>query len=304
MGALSLLQGTGDTFSERVFLCARGVRHYVPAPERLAEYGLHWPDDLIRVPDQVIASLSMGGWLPSSFGKAADLEDIQSSLLMREYMASDLRGDGLEVGAGASPFPVPLHCQVRYGDRIHYEELVSHLYPGQSPVDLVRPDLITDFDDFDGVPDNSLDFIIGCHVIEHVLDPIGTIVNAHRKLKDGGSLLLVIPDKERTFDRDRPLTDLQHLIEDHFSPDHDRDRQHYEEFYRLAFPSPESEIESYVDRAVEAGFDCHFHVWNFQSFCELVDYINRDLVSWSSVWSHPTLPNEQEDIEFYFKLCK
>lgn len=117
-------------------------------------------------------------------------------------------------------------------------------------------------------------------------------------------MLLVIPDKERTLDRERPLTTLQHLIEDHSNPDPERDRLHYEEFFRLAFPTPADEIESHVRNAMESKTDCHFHVWNYDSFGELVNYVNRELVNWSSIWSHPTLSNQQHDIEFYYRLTK
>lgn len=300
----SLVQARGGQFGEKVYLCANGVRHYVPSVDRLSHYGFSWPEDLIQVPDTVVASFAIGGWLPSYFDKDVRPENIKSSLVMREYMASNVSGIGLEVGAGASPFPVPVNCRVIFGDRIPHDQLVAELYPGQRAEELVRPDLLTDFDDFDGVADESLDFIIGCHVIEHVLDPIGTILNGYRKLKPGGQLLLVIPDKERTLDRERPLTTLQHLIEDHSNPDPERDRLHYEEFFRLAFPTPADEIESHVRNAMESKTDCHFHVWNYDSFGELVNYVNRELVNWSSIWSHPTLSNQQHDIEFYYRLTK
>lgn len=219
-------------------------------------------------------------------------------------MAAGLYGIGLEVGAGASPFPVPLECRVFFGDRIPYDHLVAELYPGQREYDLVRPDVLTDFDDFDGIGDESLDFIIGCHVIEHEFDPIGTLVNAHSKLRPGGQLLLVVPDMARTFDRKRPLTTLEHMKLDHFAPDAERDRGHYEELYRLAFNSPEGEIPSKVVREFERRGDLHVHVWNYETFGEMVDFFGGNLSRWSQKWSHPILPDQQHDIEMYYRLTK
>lgn len=301
---LALIQGRGGKFGDKVYVCANGFRHYVPSIDRLADYGLRWPDDLVQVPDDVLASFAIGGWLPALFSIDARPSSIQSSLSMREYLCAGLRGLGLEVGAGASPLPVPLHCRVLFGDRITHEQLVADLYPGQREFDLVRPDVLTDFDDFDGIADNSLDFNIGCHVIEHVFDPIGTLVNAHRKLRPGGQLLLVVPDMARTFDRDRPLTKLEHLLLDHVEPDSVRDRGHYEEFYRLAFKTPEDMLEAKVDQEFARRGDLHVHVWNYESFHKLILYVDENLVSWSSIWSHPTLRDAKHDIEFYYRLTK
>lgn len=301
---LSLLQSRGPKFGEKVYLCASGVRRYVPSIDRLRNYGVNWPNDLVQVPDAVLSSLAIGGWLPHTFEEQTEVSNIRSSAVMREFMARELSGIGLEVGAGASPFPIPLGCKVYFGDHITLEQLVDELYPGQSSYDLVSPDLMTDFDKFDGVADESLDFIIGCHVIEHVLDPIGTIINSYKKLKPGGQLLLVIPDKHRTFDRERPLTTLEHLIEDHFMPDDHRDRLHYEEFFKLALPVPEADLQDRVAEAILRKADCHFHVWDYERFNELINYVSQKFFQWSEIWSHPTLSDEREDIEFYFRLRK
>ncbi len=301
---LSLLQARGGHFGDKAYVCSNGFRHYVPTVDRLTQYALSWPRDLIQVPDAVLASFAIGGWLPERFDDGIPSQPITSSLTMREYMAAGLRGIGLEVGAGASPFPVPLHCRVLFGDRLSYEQLVTELYPGQHEHELVRPDIRTSFDKLDGIADESLDFIIGCHVIEHVFDPIGALVNAHRKLRPGGQLLLVIPDMERTFDRNRPLTTLQHLKLDHFSPDLERDRKHYEEFYTLAFKTPESDLQNKVAGEFARRGDLHAHVWNYSTFRELVEFVASTLVGWSKQWSHPTLPDPQHDIEFYYRLTK
>lgn len=301
---LSLLQARGGEFGDKVYVCSNGFRHYVPSVDRLAHYGLRWPQDLIQVPDAVLASFAIGGWLPERHGEGVQPQTISSSLTMREFLAAGLHGFGLEVGAGASPFPVPLDCRVLFGDRIPHDQLVAELYPGQREYELVRPDVLTDFDDFDGIAAESLDFIIGCHVIEHVSDPIGALVNAHRKLRPGGSLILVVPDMARTFDRERPLTTLEHLKLDHFSPDADRDRGHYEEFYRLAFKTPEDELPRKVQKEFARRGDLHLHVWNYETFGDLVEFVDRNLCKWSKKWSQSTLPDQQNDIEFYYKLTK
>lgn len=299
-----LLQSRGGVFGDAIYLCANGKRHYVSSPERVRDLGFRFPEDLVPVPDSVLKAFAVGGHVPAAYPPQTDPATIHSSVVMREYMACKLVGIGLEVGAGASPFPVPLNCRVFYGDRIPHDRLVAERYPGQQVHNLVDPDFLTSFDDFRGVADDSLDFIIGCHVIEHTLSPVGSILTAHRKLRAGGSLVLVVPDKERTFDKARPLTTLEHVLLDYERPDPKRDYEHYEEFYRLAFPTPDDRFKHTVDEQYAKGGDLHIHVWNHASFMEMVDYIQKNMVSWSSIWSHPTLPDREQDIEFYCLLTK
>jgi SAM-dependent methyltransferase len=256
------------------------------------------------VSDDVLRSYRVGGWLPNIFDKQRDANQINDSRLIREYLASGLSGVGLEVGAGASPFPVPLACTVLYGDRIPHERLVAELYPGQNELELVRPDFLTDFGSFSGLAPESFDFVIGCHVIEHVFDPIGSFVNAYRVLKPGGTLLLVVPDKNRTFDRDRPVTALEHLILDNAESSAERDRGHYEEFYTLAFKTERDQLAARVYAEFRRRGDLHVHVWDYEAFGQLVNWVQKNRVKWNSIESYPARPDEASDIEFYFVLRK
>ena len=64
------------------------------------------------------------------------------------------------------------------------------------------------------IPDARYDGVLSCHNIEHVANPIQALTEWLRVLKTGGVLLLVAPHKEGTFDHQRPVTSLEHLIED------------------------------------------------------------------------------------------
>ncbi len=60
----------------------------------------------------------------------------------------------------------------------------------------------------------SQDFLVSSHVLEHFPNPIKTLMEWDRVVRPGGTLFMIIPHKERTFDRDRERTTLAHLIED------------------------------------------------------------------------------------------
>jgi SAM-dependent methyltransferase len=146
---------------------------------------------------------------------------------MRHYICKDLRGEGVEFGAGASPMAVPLDTVIRYADRFHKKDFVENSSAARADrtADFMHIDIVDNFESMSAI--DKVDFIIGSHVIEHVSDPIGVLFNAALHLRTGGKLVLVVPDKERTFDRSRPLTSLTHLMFDHFQPSRGRDLEHY-----------------------------------------------------------------------------
>lgn len=125
-----------------------------------------------------------------------------------------LRGDGIEIGALHQPLPLPRRTRVRYVDRMAIPELRAH-YPELRDCALVRVDVIDDGEVLGTVPDTSVDFLVANHLLEHCQDPIGTIASWLRVLRPEGILYMAVPDKRHTFDRDRPVTPLVHLIRDH-----------------------------------------------------------------------------------------
>lgn len=297
-----LLRSPPSEFGDKVFYVDRGCRHWVRDGEWLKRNGFNWPADVVDVAPEILYCFLNGGGAPIC--NRTDLSNPNlSSVDVREIAAAHLRGTGLEFGAGASPFPVPLECNVRFADAFSYESLKTGMYPGQLAHNLIRPDYVTDIKTLAGIPDTSLDFIIACHVIEHTNNPIAAIDSCYRALKPGGSLVLVVPDMTKTFDSKRALTALAHLIEDYEMPSLERDRAHFEEFYTKAFEIPADAILlDYVSLKQAEGCDLHYHTWTFESFGELIDWHVRK-TGWTMDFSHPTLPGS-ENIEFYFVLTK
>ena len=84
-------------------------------------------------------------------------------------------GSGLEIGALQMPLRLPAGASVRYVDRFDVEELRSH-YPELDDFELVAPDVIDDGEVLGTIPDESADFLIANHMIEHCEDPIGHAV--------------------------------------------------------------------------------------------------------------------------------
>src|SRR2546423_5868492 len=113
--------------------------------------------------------------------------------LNQEALASIyLRGNGIEIGALNNPLKVPADAKVQYVDIKTPDEL-QKFYVDRTDIRL--PDILTNGEKLTGIEDESQDFVIANHFIEHCEDPIGTIENFLRVLKRNGILFLTLPDK-------------------------------------------------------------------------------------------------------------
>jgi SAM-dependent methyltransferase len=179
-----------------------------------------------------------------------------------------LRGDGIEIGALNAPLRVPASARVRYVDHagpdelreIYAEELSMHGWP------LVEPDVIDEGERLAKFPDESLDFVIANHMLEHVEDPIEALLHFLRVLRPGGILFLTLPDARRTFDRLRARTTVEHLLRDHRDGPEVSRREHYEEWARFIEGVADEDVARRADQFATERARHHFHVWELDTF--------------------------------------
>jgi SAM-dependent methyltransferase len=134
--------------------------------------------------------------------------------LREELSFKYLRGEGIEIGALASPIKVAEQVKVTYVDTLPRQKLAAQ-YPDAPIGQIIEPQVICDATTLDKIKDSSVDFVIASHLLEHMADPFKSLDNWIRALKPKGILYLIVPDMLRTFDVDRPLTSVNHLVEDY-----------------------------------------------------------------------------------------
>ena len=118
-------------------------------------------------------------------------------------LARYLVGDGVELGPGHSPFPIPYSgTNVRYVDR-WVPDTNRELFPELGEAAFPMPDIIADLDTdrLSALDDESQDFVIASHVLEHLANPLAMLGEIHRVLRSGGIALVLLPDRRRTFDQ-------------------------------------------------------------------------------------------------------
>lgn len=185
-----------------------------------------------------------------------------------------LRGDGIEVGALHQPLAVPRGVRVRYVDRYDVDSLRRH-YPELRGLPLTPVDILDDGETLGSQAAASVDFVIANHFIEHTQNPLATLRNHLRVLRPGGILYLAVPDKRRTFDADRAVTPLAHVLRDlEEGPEWSRE-QHFREWSEHVEKA--ADVEAHAARLMAEDYSIHFHVWTPEGFEELLVHARDEL---------------------------
>lgn len=185
----------------------------------------------------------------------------------RLAMSSWLKGTGIEVGAGNRPFHVRDDLKVIYGD-IRDDAALSSYFGNAMPILGGRN--VIDAQTFEGVPDESVDFVISAHVIEHLFDPIRSIEQAMRVIRKDGIYLVTVPDKRFMFDHRRPVTVLDHLLRDYEDGGESTRLYAYFEEAHFTFNHPIELAWQMAEHNMQHGLDIHVHCWTHETFVEML----------------------------------
>ncbi len=165
--------------------------------------------------------------------------------LARRYLGS-LR-DGLEIGASAiAPFPGVRAWNLDHPGTRLFREAQLRIAGTAARIDV--------FATAERLPfrDEALGFLLASHVIEHMPDTIRALSEWDRCVRTDGIVFLIVPHRDRTFDRERPRTDLRHHLAD----------------FALG-------TTVRTDPLVPTS---HYHVWITEDFLALLELLRREQV--------------------------
>ena len=188
-----------------------------------------------------------------------------------------LKGSGIEIGALHMPLPLPEGAKARYVDYLPVRQLRKH-YPELRKLDLVNVAIVDNGERLTKVKDNSVDFIIANHFLEHCRDPIGTIKVFYKKLRSNGVLFMAIPNKTYTFDMYRPITTYGHLLKEHSEyPSEAMHLEHCREVAQFTEGITESSlINKRAEELKASNYSIHTHVWTQKELTEMFHNITKD----------------------------
>jgi hypothetical protein len=133
--------------------------------------------------------------------------------------------------------------------------------------------------DLSMIPSEKYDFVLSCHSIEHLANPIRALLEWKRVIRDNGYILLVVPHKDQTFDHNRPLTTLEHLVTDFENNTPESDTTHFEEiiqFHDLSLDNGLPDQASLRKRTYDnINNRCvHHHVFNTTLVARLANHLS------------------------------
>lgn len=191
-------------------------------------------------------------------------------ILSRKY----IKGNGLEIGALHTPLKVFNKAKVSYVDHLDTKGLRKH-YPELKNFHFVPVKVVDNGEVLKKVKNNSQDFVIANHFVEHCENPIAMLKNQLRVLKKGGVIYWAIPDKRFTFDAIRPLTTIKHLVEDYEKGPQVSRLDHYTEWVDFIGSEKGRKTQKTAKQLMKDHYSIHFHTWTKESFRKFLTLVKK-----------------------------
>jgi SAM-dependent methyltransferase len=223
-------------------------------------------------------------------------------------LARYLLGDGIEIGPGHSPFPIPFPgVRIRYVDRWEPDQNRA-LFPELGRAEFPEPDIVAnlDTDRLSALQNSSQDFVIASHVLEHMANPLALLGEISRVLRPGGIALVLMPDRTRTYDRNRAATPLAHLVGEYESDVTSVSDDHIEDFLRGVGEWVEGSDVAERVRQFETHRQRSFHVhcWDQSEFFDVLKFTVSDMGLRWELLDALFVQDVEDSIEFGYALRK
>jgi len=194
--------------------------------------------------------------------------------IIRPLISSYCTGQGLEIGPGKKPYCNP--------ETTLFLDKFTDNKDGTP-----EPDIISDANHIPK-PDETFDYVFSSHVLEHMQNTIAALKEWVRVLRHGGILFLVLPHGDRTFDRHREKTTLEHHLNDYENLTDEYDHSHNEEIksgwsknedfdggkkYEEQWGAPVWDFDFRLRNGV-----IHFHVWTQDEIVRLLQYLGLKIM--------------------------
>jgi SAM-dependent methyltransferase len=183
---------------------------------------------------------------------------------------------------------VPLYNLLSRIDNVNYSSNTiweGDIKTGQFKIEgnVVGDQFILEATDLSPIETGKYDLLLSSEMIQHIANPLKALAEWKRILKPCGLMLLVIPDKSKTFDHRRSVTSMSHLVDDFENGVNENDLTHLNEVLKLHDLNRDFEAGSYeafkkrcVNNFIYRGI--HHHCFDLDLSIELLEKSKFEIV--------------------------
>jgi len=134
---------------------------------------------------------------------------------------------------------------------------------------------IAEATDLHAIANESYDFLLSSHSLEHTANPIKALKEWNRVLRPNGKLILLLPDKRFTMDHMRDYTTFAHLVHDYESNTSEADTTHFAEVLtKFDEERHKTKIEEYRKLLLDnvANRCVHHHVFSQEMVKQALEF--------------------------------
>lgn len=139
--------------------------------------------------------------------------DFLSPEFMNKYILNKI---GLEIGGASNVYrdggPIPLYDLAKSIDNVNYSRVTIWNNQNKERFTSFRKTIINEATDLCDIESNSYDFVASSNVIEHLSNPLLSLLEMKRVVKSEGLIIAIVPHHDITFDHRRQVTSLDSLI--------------------------------------------------------------------------------------------
>jgi SAM-dependent methyltransferase len=197
---------------------------------------------------------------------------------------------GLEIGGPSIFFdlslPVYQHASSIDGANFSQETLWEKKIGSTEPYKYFGRQLgrqyILEATDLSVIESEKYDFILSCHSLEHVANPLKALREWHRVLRTNGYLVIAVPNKDAIFDHRRDVTPFSHLVQDDAVEMDETDLSHLAEileFHDLSRDKAAGSYENFVTRSLDNANvrGLHHHVFDSETLTQCIESVGFTL---------------------------
>jgi len=192
---------------------------------------------------------------------------------------------GLEIGGPSGIFRdfLPIYKVAKRVDGVNFSEktIWDSRQAGKNSYEYYQDkrgdQYISEATELSDIADHSYDFLLSCHNLEHVANPIKAISEWTRVVKPDGLIVLIVPNKKVCFDHDREDTSFEHVLLDYQNGTLEDDLTHLDEIlekHDLSMDLPAGTPEQFRERSLKnfSNRALHQHVFSVKLVQEIFDF--------------------------------